>query len=451
MAAIDTVHAREVFDSRGKPTLEVEIGCGGWRPRRAIVPSGASTGRSEAAELRDGDPRRLGGAGVLNAVKNINGEIAAAVKGRDACDQQGLDRALCELDGTPNKSRLGANAILGVSLAAAYASAEAQQKSAFQRFREIWNTVPSKLGAQAARTDNSQLGRQPCLPLPMINMISGGLHAGGNLDFQDFMIVPVGAESFRQAMEWAVEVYRRLGRLLTGRGYEGRLIADEGGFGPRLESNSAAVESTLSAIESAGLRPEHDVAVALDIAATHFYRDGRYRLSVGEEESLSAEELIDVLETWVNNFPIVSIEDALGEEDWLGWARLTDRLGRRVQLVGDDLFVTNSARLQRGIDQGAANSVLVKLNQIGTLWETLETVRLALDSGYRPVVSARSGETEDTTLADLTVAIGTGQIKVGSVARSERLCKYNQLLRLEERLGDEAVFAGRSALGQNGS
>jgi enolase len=442
VSRIERIHAREVFDSRGKPTVEVEVWCDRARPGRAIVPSGASTGRFEAVELRDGDSTRLDGTGVLQAVSNVNGEIASALHGQDASDQQSIDRVLCELDGTENKSRLGANAILGTSLACAYAAAEARGVSPVEQFRHIWKQLPPDPGSTENRSNTSELGTRLLLPLPMVNMISGGLHAGRNLDFQDFLILPVGADSYRQAFDWIVTVYRKLGKLLTKAGYEGYLIGDEGGYGPRLTNNSEAVEFVIAAIEAAGLQPGDDVAIGLDVASTHFFKDGNYALTAGGEKTVSPEEMIDLLEDWVNQYPIISIEDGLAEDDWDGWKQLTDRLADRVQLIGDDLFVTNRSRLGRGIEQGVSNSVLVKLNQVGTLWETLETLRLAIDNGYWPVVSARSGETEDTTIADLVVATGAGQLKVGSVARSERLAKYNQLLRLEDQLGDDAGYLG---------
>ena len=431
---IKSVHAREVFDSRGNPTVEVEVRCADARAGTAIVPSGASTGWYEAVELRDGDLARLGGKGVRRAVEHVNTEIAQALAGMDAADQPAVDRRLRELDGTPNKSRLGANAILGASLAVVRAASEAAGEDFVDHLSRIWNRTPSSTGN--LDSSNSPFRRAPrSLPMPMINMISGGLHAGGNLDFQDFLIVPVGATSFRQALDWTATIYHRLGRILTDRGYEGRLVGDEGGYGPRLEANSRAAELILEAIESAGFGPGCDVALAIDVASSHFYQNGRYRLRTGRDESLSAEAVIDLMEAWIDKFPIISIEDALAEDDWGGWTQLTSRLGSRVQLIGDDLFATSRERLARGIELGAANSVLIKVNQVGTLTETLQTLSLALDAGYRTIVSARSGETEDTTIADLAVATGAGQIKIGSVARSERLCKYNQLLRLEERLG----------------
>lgn len=428
---IERIHAREVFDSRGRPTVEVEVSCAGSRAGRAIVPSGASTGRFEALELRDGDASRLNGLGVRRAVENVRTELADLLTGRDADDQAGLDQAMIDLDGTNNKSRLGANAILGVSLAAAYAAAEAKEIPAVEQFREVWSRIaPQTPGQFAERT--AMLGAEPALPLPMVNMISGGLHAGGNLDFQDYLILPVGAKSYPQAFEWIVEVYNRVSQLLGEAGHEGTLVGDEGGYGPRLDSNEEALSFVVRAIEAAGLQPEHDVCIGLDVASTHFYSDGFYRLAATGNERLSSEQVVDLLSDWVDRYPILSIEDGLAEDDWDGWQTLTRRLGDRVQLIGDDLFVTNPERLTRGIEEGAGNSVLIKLNQIGSLSETLSALRLATDSGYWPVVSARSGETEDTTIADLVVATGAGQLKVGSVARSERLAKYNQLLRLAE-------------------
>ncbi|MBT6153168.1 MAG: phosphopyruvate hydratase [Planctomycetaceae bacterium] len=425
---IQNVHAREVFDSRGRPTVEVEIACEGYRAGRAIVPSGASTGVFEALELRDGDADRLQGLGVRRAVENVNSEIRSALVGQNATDQQTIDQLLIELDGTPNKSRLGANAILGASLAAVYAAAEAEDVRPVDQFRFIWNEHSTRVSS--GRTGNP--GLASCLPLPMVNMISGGKHAGGNLDFQDYLILPVGATSYPQAFEWIVTVYQHVGRLLTKSGFEGVLVGDEGGYGPKLASNEQALDFVVAGIEAAGLRPGEDVCIGLDVASAHFHHEGKYRLAATGEEELIASEVINLLEDWVNRYPIISIEDGLDENDWDGWQELTQRLGDRVQLIGDDLFVTNKERLQRGIDSGVANSVLIKLNQIGTLTETLQAMKLALENDYWPVVSARSGETEDTTIADLVVATGAGQLKVGSVARSERLAKYNQLLRLSE-------------------
>lgn len=438
MSQIEHIHAREVFDSRGRPTVEVEVTCRGGVPGRAIVPSGASTGTYEALELRDGDSRRLSGRGVQQAVAAVNGEIAKTLAGFDAADQQALDHRLRELDGTENKSRLGANAILGVSLASAHAAAAANQEPLVAHLQNLWERLP----AEPVSARASKLGRGPLLPLPMVNMISGGLHAGGNLDIQDVLALPIGSTSYCEGLHWIVDVYHRLGELLKAAGVEGSLVGDEGGYGPRIDSHERAFELVLAAVEKSGLRPGTDVALGLDVAASSFREEGGYRLKTGGERRVASDDMIELLAGWVEAYPIVSIEDGLDEDDWAAWKQLTDQLADRVQLIGDDLFVTNRRRLQRGIEAGVANSVLIKVNQIGTLWETLETMRLALDHGYRPVVSARSGETEDATIADLAVATGAGQIKIGSVARSERLAKYNQLLRLEEQLAGKAGYAG---------
>jgi enolase len=417
-ARIESVYAREVLDSRGRPTVEVEIGVAGEWTGSAIVPSGASTGSHEAIELRDGDLRRLRGRGVRQAVENVNHLIAPCLIGQGAANQAVIDALLISLDGTPNKSRLGANAILGVSFAAARAAAMSLRLP-------LWR----------------YLGQGSVLPLPMINIISGGLHASHNLDFQDFMIMPVGAASFSQALEMSLEVHWAVYDLLLERGLS-TLKADEGGFGPALPDNRAALDLLMAAVERAGYRPGDEIAFALDVAATHFYRQEQDRYDLASEGRLcNASELIDLLADWVADYPIVSIEDGLGEDDWAGWRELTDQLGGAVQLVGDDLFTTNPLRVRKGTDLGVANAVLVKMNQIGTLTETLEVIRLAHEAGYRPVISARSGETEDSTIADLAVATSAGQIKIGSLAQSERLAKYNQLLRIEEALGAEAQFA----------
>jgi enolase len=411
--AITTVHARQVLDSRGRPTVEVEVSCSGGTWGRAIVPSGASTGRHEAVELRDGDSSHYAGLGVRRAVQNVVTELGPAIVGKTVTDQAGIDRVLCEKDGTPDKGRLGANAILGVSLACAHAAAAARNVP-------LWRYL-----------DNED---RASVPLPMVNLISGGLHAGGNLDFQDFLFVPIGAASYSQALEMTVAVYRALGSLLRRLGYEGVLVGDEGGYGPRLGSNEQAVEVILEACLQVGLTPGKDAALALDVASTHFYHEDRYHLRAEGGISLSSDEMADRLTRWTANYPVVSIEDGLAEDDWDGWKTLTAQLGTKVQLIGDDLFVTNPERLQRGFTEKVANAVLVKVNQIGTLTEALEVAHLARENGYRAVISARSGETEDTTLADLATATGAGQIKIGSVARSERLAKYNQLLRIEEQL-----------------
>jgi enolase len=419
--SITRIHAREVLDSRGLPTVEVEVACRDGAFGRAIVPSGASTGRHEAVELRDGDPARYGGKGVRKAIANVHDLLTPRLLGLAATAQARVDRVLCEIDGTPNKSRTGANAILGVSMAVARAAAASKGLP-------LWRYLDAE--------------NRACLPLPMVNLISGGLHAGGNLDFQDFLLLPIGARTYSESLEMAVAVYRTLSGVLTRHGFEGVLVGDEGGFGPRLKSNEQAVELILEAIHSAGLTPGKDAGLAIDVAATHFLRDDRYHLRADGGKSLTADEMIAQLRRWVETYPILSIEDGLAEDDWDGWRKLTAAIGNRVQLIGDDLFATNPVRLTRGVKDGAANSVLVKVNQIGTLTETMEVVRLARASGYRAVISARSGETEDAFLADLAVATGAGQIKIGSVTRSERLAKYNQLLRIEEEMGAAARFAG---------
>jgi enolase len=412
---ISAVAARAVLDSRGNPTVEVEVHCAGGAVGREIVPSGASTGTHEAVELRDGG-ERYGGKGVRRAVANVRSEIAPKILGMPAGEQERIDQTLIDLDGTPNKSRLGANAILGVSLACAHAAAAA-------RGLPLWRYL--------------DVDHRASMPMPMVNLISGGLHAGGNLDFQDFLLLPIGARSYSEALELTVAVYRTLGRVLIQRGFEGVLVGDEGGYGPKLPENERAIEMILAAFAKLGLAPSKDAAIALDVASSHFYRDGRYHL---RGETLDAHEMAERLGSWVSAYPILSIEDGLAEDDWDGWKYLTELVGEKVQLVGDDLFVTNLARLQRGIELGVANAVLVKLNQVGTLTESLAVIRAARAAGYRTVISARSGETEDTTIADLAVATGAGQIKIGSVARSERLAKYNQLLRIEEQLGPNAKF-----------
>ena len=421
MSEIERVHARQILNSRGNPTVEVDVILKSGASGRAAVPSGASTGEFEAIEVRDGEPA-FGGLGVTRAVANVRDELADAVRGIDATDQASVDRAMIELDGTGNKARLGANAILGVSLATAKAAAA-----------EVGQPLWRYLGGEAAHV----------LPVPMMNVLNGGVHADNKLDFQEFMIVPVGAPSFCEALRVGAEVFHALGKTLQER----RLVAaigDEGGFAPDLESNEAALAALIEGIEAAGYRPEDDVAIALDPAASEVYDDGRYRLE-HEGRTMSAGELAEYWSELTDRYPVVSLEDGMDEQDWEGWKALTDRLGERVQLVGDDLFVTNAERLQRGIQWGIANSILVKPNQIGTLTETLEAIRTASDAGYSAVVSHRSGETEDTTIADLAVATGCGQIKTGAPSRSDRVAKYNQLLRIEEALGDDAVYPGRSA------
>ncbi len=421
MSQIEHVHARQVLDSRGNPTVEVELSVrsGAWG--RAIVPSGASTGEFEATELRDGGSD-WNGKGVMRAVENVNGEIATAVHGQDASSQAALDRMLITLDGTPNKSRLGANAILAVSLAAAYAAA-AEERLPLWRY----------LGGDSAHV----------LPVPMMNVLNGGAHADNAIDFQEFMIVPVGASSFRDGMRMGVEVFHSLKKTLHDKGLS-TTVGDEGGFAPNLESNEAALGVLVEAIRASGYVPGDQVAIALDPAVSGLVKDGNYELE-HEGRTLSPEQLADYWGELVDRYPIISIEDGMGEEDWLGWALLTERLGSRIQLVGDDIFVTNTERLQRGIDAGVANSILIKVNQIGTLTETLAAIRLARENGYTAVMSHRSGETEDVTIADLAVATGCGQIKTGAPSRTDRVAKYNQLLRIEEALGADARYPGRSA------
>ncbi len=440
MARITKIHAREVLDSRGNPTVEVDVHAGERVYGRAIVPSGASTGSAEALELRDGDDTRYDGCGVREAVEHVNTLIAPAFIGADPTDQQAVDALLLQLDDTPQKRKLGGNAVLGVSLATAHAGAEVLGVPLFRHLRTVMEqlfprTVTAAANSSATPTSKSSPLGASRMPLPMTNMISGGLHAGGNLDFQDVLIMPIGAPDYPTALEWIVRVYRRLGELLNDAGYEGRLVGDEGGYGPRLRSNRHAIEFVVRAIEAARLGPGNDVTIALDVAATHFYDGKRYTLRTEDAAPLISDEMIQRLEGLADEFPITSIEDGLAEEDWNGWQKLTKRIGGRLQLVGDDLFATNEARVRRGIELGAANSVLVKVNQIGTLTETFRTMFVARAAGYSLVVSARSGETEDTTIADLAVASGAEMIKIGSVVRSERLAKYNRLLRIQELLG----------------
>ena len=420
MSAIESVHARQILDSRGNPTVEADVTLASGASGRAAVPSGASTGEFEATELRDGGSAWLG-KGVGTAVGNVNGEIAAAVAGRDAADQPGLDAALIDLDGTPNKSRLGANAILAVSLGTAKAAAaEAGQP--------LWR----HLGGPDAHV----------LPVPMMNVLNGGVHADNAVDFQEFMIVPCGAASFSECLRMGAEVFHHLKRTLHDRGL-GTAGGDEGGFAPDLPSNEAALEALVAGIEAAGYAPGEDVAIAMDPATSEVYEDGAYVLA-SEGRSLSSGEMAAYWADVAGRYPVVSLEDGMDENDWDGWKALTDRLGATVQLVGDDLFVTNPERLRQGIDRGVANSILIKVNQIGTLTETLEAIRIAREAGYTAVMSHRSGETEDTTIADLAVVTGCGQIKTGAPSRSDRVAKYNQLLRIEEALGSAATFPGRS-------
>lgn len=417
--AVATIRGREILDSRGRPTVEVTVELTDGTSAMASVPAGMSRGTHEAVELRDGDEKRYRSFGVRKAVANVNTTIAAALAGQDALDQAAIDALLVELDGTPTKSRLGANAVLAVSIATARAGAKASGLP-------LWRY----LGGADARV----------LPVPMVNIVSGGLHAGGNVDFQDYLIIPVGAESYSHALEMAVEVYATTAEILRRRGLT-TLKADEGGFGPQLQSNAAALELLVEALEEAGYVPGSDVAFAIDVAASHFYdaAKGRYNLA-SEGRVCTSEEMVDLLAALVEAYPIISIEDGLSEDDWEGWRELTARLGPSTQLMGDDLFATNVDRLDRGITSGSGNAILVKMNQIGTLTETIAVVRRAKGAGFRTVISARSGETEDPALADLAVATNAGQIKIGSVAQSERLAKYNQLLRIEEALGKQAVF-----------
>jgi enolase len=421
---IEAVHAREILDSRGNPTVEVEVYLASGAVGNAAVPSGASTGAYEAVELRDGDKGRYGGKGVLTAVENINEELAEVVVGMDPLDQVGIDLLMKEVDGTANKGRLGANAILGVSLAVARAAAE-----------EVGLPLYRYLGGPSART----------LPVPMMNILNGGKHAeGSSVDMQEFMVMPVGAATFTEGLRRGAEVFHTLKKVLAERGLNTN-VGDEGGYAPSLESNEAAVQLVIEAIEKAGYTPGDDFVIALDPASTEFYEDGKYRLK-GEGRELSTEEMVDFWADWVERYPIKSIEDGLAEDDWDGWKALTEKIGDRCQLVGDDLFVTNTERLRRGIDEGASNAILVKLNQIGTLTETMEAIEMAHRAGFRAVISHRSGETADTFIADLAVATNAGLIKTGAPSRVDRVAKYNQLLRIEEELADTASYPGRAIL-----
>lgn len=421
---IDAIRAREILDSRGNPTVEVDVRLSSGLLGRAAVPSGASTGAHEALEMRDGDAKRYLGKGVLKAVANVNDTIAPRLKNTSVEDQRALDRLLLDLDGTLNKSRLGANAILGVSLAAAHAAALAKGESLYR-----------SLGGSDATL----------LPVPMMNIINGGAHADNNLDIQEFMIMPVGAKSFAQALRMGVEVFHHLKAVLKA-GKHSTSVGDEGGFAPSLHSHEEALNVIMQAIERAGYRPGDDVALALDVAATEFFKDGTYEMAGEKPPKRSSAEMVEYYQNLCKRFPIVSIEDGMSEDDWNGWKLLTDKIGGHVQLVGDDLFVTNVKRLAEGIERKVANAILVKVNQIGTLTETLDTMALAKKSGYATIMSHRSGETEDATIADLAVATNAGQIKTGSASRSDRMAKYNQLLRIEEELGSRARFAGRAAI-----
>lgn len=426
MTTINRVHAREILDSRGNPTLEVEVGLSSGITGRAAVPSGASTGEHEAVELRDGDSERYFGKGVLKAAENVNKQIASAILGVDPSDQAEIDRLMIELDGTPNKGRLGANAVLGVSLASAKSAAAAR---GMPLYRHIG-------GAEANR-----------LPVPMMNILNGGAHADSSVDFQEFMVMPVGAKCFREGLRMGVEVFHALKEVLKAAGHSTG-VGDEGGFVPNLDSNEGALAVISEAVEKAGYVLGREILLALDPATSEFFADGRYLFAKSDGSARSSSEMIAFWEDWASRYPIVSIEDGLAEDDWEGWQGLTAKLGDRVQLVGDDLFVTNTERLKRGIEMNVGNSILVKLNQIGTLSETLEAVDTARQAGYTAVISHRSGETEDTTIADVAVATGAGQIKTGSASRSDRVAKYNQLLRIEEALGASATYPGLEALDQ---
>jgi len=421
---IQQIYAREILDSRGNPTVEAEVILGGGAQGRAAVPSGASTGEHEAVELRDGDAHRYLAKGVLKAVENVNGEIAEALAGTDAADQRALDQKMIELDGTDNKGRLGANSVLAVSMAAARASASAFSLPLYRY-----------LGGASANL----------LPVPMMNILNGGAHADNNVDFQEFMVMPVGAESFSEALRWGVEVFHTLKAVLKKRGYN-TAVGDEGGFAPSLKSNVEAIEVVLEAIQQAGYKPGEEIAIALDPAASEFYQDGKYVFKKSDKSSKSSEDMVRHWAKWAHDYPIVSLEDGLAENDWEGWQLLTKELGGNIQLVGDDIFVTNIQIFGEGIEKGIANSILIKLNQIGTVSETLDAIDLARRHGYTSVISHRSGETEDTFIADLAVATASGQIKTGSASRTDRIAKYNQLLRIEEDLGETARFLGLKAL-----
>jgi enolase len=428
MSNIAEIRGRQVLDSRGNPTVEAEVWLDDGSIGRAIVPSGASTGERESIELRDGDKQNYVGKSVLKAVENVNGEIADALGGFDAADQRTLDQKMIELDGTENKGRLGANAILSVSMAAARAAANS---FALPLYRY--------LGGAGANT----------LPTPMMNILNGGAHADNNVDFQEFMVMPVGAESFSEALRWGVEVFHTLKGVLKKRGYN-TAVGDEGGFAPSVKSNVEAIDVVLEAIQQAGYKPGDEIAIALDPAASEFYQDGKYVFKKSDKSTKSSDDMVRFWAKWANDYPIVSIEDGLGENDWQGWANLTRELGGKIQLVGDDLFVTNSSILREGIEKGIANSILIKLNQIGTVSETLDAIDLARRNGYTSIISHRSGESEDTFIADLAVATGAGQIKTGSASRTDRVAKYNQLLRIEEELGAGARFLGLKALNYKG-
>jgi enolase len=430
MTNIVETHAREVLDSRGNPTVEAEVYLSCGVVGRAIVPSGASTGEHEAVELRDGDKKRYLGKSVLKAVENVNGEIADAIDDMDASDQYALDQKMIELDGTPNKGRLGANALLAVSMAAARACANAFEQPLYRYLGGVSGNV---------------------LPTPMMNILNGGAHADNNVDFQEFMVMPVGAPSFSEALRWGVETFHTLKSVLKKRGYN-TAVGDEGGFAPSLKSNEEAIESILEAITQAGYKPGTDIAIALDPASSEFFdtEKKQYVFKKSDKSTKTPQQMVDYWAKWVSQYPIVSIEDGVAEDDWDGWKAMTDKIGGKVQLVGDDLFVTNVERLQMGIERGVANSILIKLNQIGTVSETLDSISLANRNGYTAVISHRSGESEDTFIADLAVATGAGQIKTGSASRTDRIAKYNQLLRIEEELGKGARFLGLKSINYHG-
>jgi enolase len=428
MSNISEIRARQVLDSRGNPTVEAEVWLQDGSIGRAIVPSGASTGEREAIELRDGDKEKYVGKGVLKAVENVNGEIADALANFDVADQRTLDQKMIELDGTENKARLGANAILSVSMAAARAAANCYELPLYRYLGGAGSNI---------------------LPTPMMNILNGGAHADNNVDFQEFMVMPVGAESFSEALRWGVEVFHTLKGVLKKRGYN-TAVGDEGGFAPSVKSNVEAIEVVLEAIQQAGYKPGDEIAIALDPAASEFYQDGKYVFKKSDKSSKSSEDMVRFWAKWVNDYPIVSLEDGLAENDWEGWALLTKELGSKIQLVGDDIFVTNIKIFEEGIGKGIANSILIKLNQIGTVSETLDAVDLGRRNGYTSVISHRSGETEDTFIADFAVATGAGQIKTGSASRTDRVAKYNQLLRIEEELGDSGRFLGLKALNYHG-
>jgi enolase len=421
MSFISQIHARQIFDSRGNPTVEVDVTLDSGVVGRAAVPSGASTGKHEAVELRDDDASQFMGKGVLKAVENVNSRIAEELVGFSVYEQALLDKIMIELDGTPNKANLGANAILGVSLAAARAAA---QDAGMPLYRYI--------GGVGAST----------LPVPMMNILNGGSHADNSIDFQEFMIMPTGASSFSEALRWGTEIFHHLKAVLKKQGFSTN-VGDEGGFAPNIKSNEDAIKIVLQAIETAGYRPGEDVFIAMDAAVSEFYEDGVYHFKKSTGDKLTSSQMVDYWADWVKKYPIISLEDGMDEDDWSGWKSLTERVGKQTQLVGDDLFVTNVDRLQRGIDEGIANAILIKVNQIGTLTETIAAVNLGRRNGYKSIMSHRSGETEDSTIADLAVALNTGQIKTGSASRSDRMAKYNQLLRIEEELGEVAYFPGK--------